>query len=387
MKKLLMLLFYSSFLFAQNFDEFLQQTLNNGVYLKSLQLDVDKSIIKGDILQRYENPTLELEYSKFSPDVGVKQNAKRVSISQSIRLWGVREDREDLAKILIQNEKLNLSLQKANYIYQLSSKFISYSKAKELFLLSKKELKISKKIYQISNERYKLGNISYDKLLEAKIDYESKKVSVKLQELNFKERYFELLGLASIRKKVKLNHNYNFKLNPNISLNNNFDLKLIEGVKKSALKELQLNSHKIQNIELKAELEKESEQDITRVGLAFPLAIFNSKKEERELAKIKAIKAKLTYSLYSKKIEFQIQKLKTKLKFLKQAIKEVKKSIRKEKKLFQIFEDGYKIAKINLIELQKIEQRYIKTQKTLIELKSKLNQSIITLNLIAGEHL
>jgi len=88
LKNIIISLLLCTFLSAESFDEFLQKAIQNSPYLESSALAVKQTKEEGDVLTRYENPTLELEYSSFSPDIGSSDDGYRVSYSQPVR-YGV----------------------------------------------------------------------------------------------------------------------------------------------------------------------------------------------------------------------------------------------------------------------------------------------------------
>jgi cobalt-zinc-cadmium efflux system outer membrane protein len=51
-----------------------------------------------------------------------------------------------------------------------------------------------------------------------------------------------------------------------------------------------------------------------------------------------------------------------------------------------MFEDAYKIANVNLLELQNIKNRVIQTKEALIKIQTAIDQNTITTNYIAGAY-
>lgn len=92
-----------TYLSADNFDTFLQKAKDNSPYLSASALLVKQIQQSGNILNRYKNPTLEVEYSSFSPDSGSSDNGYRVNYSQPIRLWNVQNDNKRVSKSMLKN--------------------------------------------------------------------------------------------------------------------------------------------------------------------------------------------------------------------------------------------------------------------------------------------
>jgi cobalt-zinc-cadmium efflux system outer membrane protein len=54
--------------------------------------------------------------------------------------------------------------------------------------------------------------------------------------------------------------------------------------------------------------------------------------------------------------------------------------------LLNMFQDAYKIANINLLELQDIKNKVIETKQRLIKIQTALNQNAIISNYIQGSY-
>jgi len=61
-------------------------------------------------------------------------------------------------------------------------------------------------------------------------------------------------------------------------------------------------------------------------------------------------------------------------------------TLKVQEKLLKMFEDGYKIASINLLELQNIKNQMIKTEESIIKIKSTLDVNTISINYITGAY-
>jgi len=377
---------FSSSIFAQNFDEFLNKALQNSPYLKSVNLSIKQASLKGEVLSRYENPALELEYSYFKPDVIKQDNGYRVAISQPIRLWGVGNDKESFANSMQNRAKANYLLSKAQFTKSLSLLFSKYVQEKELYFLAKEELLISSRIYEISEQRYKAGTISKGEMLQAKVDLEMQEIRLYGVNLSYKEKYFKLLELAGYTQEIELNHNYNFSIVSKQSSRKNPDLDYINRAKEESLALAKLNSNKVEWMDFFGEYEKEPEQSIYRVGISVPLAIFNTKKEELQIAKLETNKTQFL----AQKQQAKIRLLKTKLKQERSLLENLKvtskKTLQTQEKLLEMFEDSYKIASVNLLELQNIKNGVIKTKESIIKTKFALDANAINTNYITGAY-
>ncbi len=91
-KNILIALGVCSVLSAQNFDTLLNKVLQTSPYLKANSLEIERADEESRLIQRYKNPTLSLEVSEFTPDIGKSEAGYRVGLSQPVRLWGVSAD-------------------------------------------------------------------------------------------------------------------------------------------------------------------------------------------------------------------------------------------------------------------------------------------------------
>ena len=61
-------------------------------------------------------------------------------------------------------------------------------------------------------------------------------------------------------------------------------------------------------------------------------------------------------------------------------------TLKTQEKLLKMFEDSYKIANVNLLELQIIKNKTIKTEEFIIKIKSALNINTINTNYTTGTY-
>ncbi len=366
------------------FDEFLNKALKNSPYLKELNLDIKKSSLQGEISTRYKNPSIELGYTHFSADSGVDENGYSVALSQSLTLWDVANDKEKASLSGQKKSQAKYLLAHSKLVQDISSSFALYAQEKDLYILKKQELSLAKKIYDISQERYKLGTISKGKMLQTKVDFEMADTALNIKELLYKERYFKLLELAGYFYEIELNHKHNFELEIKTDLNP--DLILQQKTKKYVLDTAKVDAHRVEAIDLVVEFENEPQENIYKIAIAVPLAIFDTKYEEREIAKIEAKKLDYAIKNYSSKISFKILQLKQERDLLISVKNKNELTLTTQKKLLLMFEDAYKIANANLLELQNVKNKLIQTKKNLIHNKFALDNNAIHINYISGAY-
>ncbi|WP_294963319.1 TolC family protein [Sulfurimonas sp.] len=376
----------SASLFAQDFDTFLNNALKNSTYLKSSNLSIAQVRQQGLAMTRYKNPSLDLEYSEFRPDASADDNGYRAAITQPIRLWGVNSDTQAYVDASIKKTESTYSLSYAEFTRDISILYTEYAKQKRQLELGNEELSIAKNIYEISEQRSLAGTISKGLMLQAQVDYEMAEIKTQTLNLDIQETYFELLKFAGISKEIELEYNHEFKLISDASSLINPDINYLKSYKEEAKADVTLNSNSVKWIDLSAEYEIEPDQNVMRIGASIPLTIFNTSSEEMQVAKLEADKTALLIENEKAKISIENIKLKKQRNLLKILKSKNEETLKTQTKLLKMFEDGYKIASINLLELQNIKNRVIKTKESLIKIDTALNQNAITTNYISGAY-
>lgn len=370
-----------------SFDIFLQKAIQTSPYLKSSALAVDQAKEQGSLLTRYANPTLEGEYSKFNPDVGDSDNGFRVNYSQPVRLWSVEDDRKALALATRSNANAIYRQQRAVFIRDLSLQFTLYSQQKMLLDLGNEELLIAKKIYDISKARYESGTISRGFLLQSQVDYEIVKSRNEALNLASSQSYYTLLRRAGLNEEVELDTTCVFDLMIRAKETAvNPDLAIIKSQQDQANSETKLNSNKIEWMNVFAEYESEPEQDILRAGINFPLAIFNTKSQERAISKLQASRSELLLKNENSRLDIELNRLHAERSSLHKQVDANEEVLKTEMELLVMFQEGYKIANINLLQLQDAKNKVIGTKRTLIQVNTALDQNTIITNYNQGSY-
>ncbi|MCD6191020.1 MAG: TolC family protein, partial [Sulfurimonas sp.] len=165
-KNILLSTLLCSFLGAQDFETFLKNAIQNSPYLKANQLGIVQANENAKLITRYKNPTLALEASNFSPDIGDSEAGYRVALTQPIRLWGVSDAREDLATAQKSEAQSLVKLSRADFVRKLSLLYSKYKSTLSAESLAKEELLISKKITNITKARFENGTIAKVKYIQ-----------------------------------------------------------------------------------------------------------------------------------------------------------------------------------------------------------------------------
>lgn len=378
---------FTSFLTAETFDMFLQRSIKFSPYLDASRVQLEDAVYQGKIELLYENPSFEMESSSFIPKVGSNSTGYKVGLTQPIRLWGVEADKKNYIKSIENTAKANMIVDKSKLVYNLSIQYIKYVQSVKLFKLSQKEEKITKAIYNIATDRYKTGATNLrGELLQSKIDYELASINTHSSNLEVDRNYNELFKLSGIVMETKIDTQHEFKLFQEYK--NTLSPKQLQfkslSDKASSLEKL--NSNSIEWMNTFAEFEQEPDQKIVKVGISIPLAVFNDKSEERQLAKLNATKHDFFQRYVQTKELLDLQRLKKELTELRTIQSSLQVVLKSQLELLELFEYEYKIANINFIELQSIKNKVIETHRKIIDVQGYSQSNIIKQNYLNGAY-
>ncbi len=372
-------------LYGMEFGEFYKEALANSPYLKGNALSVDAAKEEARIATRYKNPTLELEYSRFDDKAGGSDGGERVSLSQPVRLWGVADVQEDIAKGVQSKAKSSFALTKALFTKKLLLLYVGYKQDLQRKKLAKEANDIAKGIYDISVARYQNGTIAKADMIQAHLDYKLSQAKLKEAELAKMQSLYNLLGFAGFTKEIELGSDHTEQLANNDRQNNPL-LQLQRSKADLARSRERLFSNKIEWVNLYAEYEGEPNDDIYRVGVSIPLALFNTKKEERTKAMLEAKRATLLAENTKRSVDIRLKALEKQREVQQKLIERLKEALKEGKELLELFEEGYRIANIDIVQLQQVKAALIKTKAALINAKAKYERNIIETNYLQGKY-
>jgi cobalt-zinc-cadmium efflux system outer membrane protein len=386
MRKLILtlLLLAAGNLRAEGFEYFLNRAVEHSPYLKASSLRIAQAKQEGEMLTRYENPDLEIEASYFDPNSAEGMFGYRAGISQPVRLWGVLAKKSALASANVLSRKSDFAQMRALFVRDIALRYTQYVKDSLFAELASEELSIADSIYLISKARYKAGTISRGEVLQAKIDY--KMVQAKVQTMNLAKRrsYYALLKSAGVDEEIELDTDYTFVFSGSDNINP--ELLRLQNAKSVALANAKVNENKVEWMSIAFEYENEPEQDIYRIGASFPLALFNKRRQERQVAVLEASRAHMLSRNVKVRMDVEMKRLQEESESLL-GLRGIDKDILEdEKELLIMFEEGYKIANINLLALQDIKSRLIETKTRLIRIKIELDRNAINRNYLQGNY-
>jgi cobalt-zinc-cadmium efflux system outer membrane protein len=365
---------------AESFDTLLSKALSQNYSLKSDNINIQKEIIRGDISTRWDNPQLELELSRFDESLG--DMGFRTSVTQSIPLPSIQRDREILSTKEVELKRANYRLNRAKYIKNLSLLYVDYVGRSNLYKSSLDETKIAKDIYALVEAREGAGSVSRGELLRARVDYDMAMESKDSVGLSETKSYYRLLKYANISKNIDISTSYKFKV---IHRNtHNPTINLLKSSQSRDIAKSNLESHIIKSVGLFGEYEEDRGEGVVRLGVSIPLGINDRKDEEIQLSKLESKQNLLKLDRERIRLEITLNELRDEAKALDRLKDKNQKILSDEKILLEKFQEAYRIATINLIELQEVKNRLIQTQNRLIKIEMAKSQNTIEQNYILG---
>ena len=379
----------SQILNVEDFRYLLNKAIESNSNLKSSEIEIDLVKEKGSILTRFNNPTIDLNYSnyKFKEQIN-KDNGYGVSLTQKIVPWNVANDKTRLSETTIKNEVDKYNLDKQEFIKELSIKYTIYAKNKKFFNVIKESEDIANKVYDISNQQYKVGAISKAELLQSEIelmDIKKKKDELNLEIMN---TYYDLIRFSGIDQEIHFNleSDYKFKITKSINLEKNPFINSEESKKDMLLAEAKLDSNIIDSFDLIYSYSEEPDQIVNQVGISLPLPIFNIKSEEGKIAKLEAMKMNLLVNKEKQQALMEYEKLVKERVLLEDLKKKNETVLKLQLDALEISMEKLKMFKISIFDIQNSKIKLIQTMTDIINIETALNQNAISINYIQGEH-
>ncbi|HIP20085.1 MAG TPA: TolC family protein [Sulfurimonas sp.] len=373
-------------LYAQSFEDFLADSLKKSPLLQTNALSLEQAQEKSSMTTRYKNPTLSLEVSNFSPDIGDSEVGYSATLTQPIRLWGVSSAREDLAYAQTEQVKAGVKLSRAGFTRELSSLYAKYKRAVSAEHLAQEELAIAQKIANISQSRFENGSIAKVKYLQASLDTKGVQNFLAQTAVKKTTAYYRMMGYRGLNDEIEVDTAYTFMLSEYGKAISNASIELSRATEKSARASSKLNANKLEWISVYGQFEQEPDQGIARVGINLPLLAFNTKSQEKQISKLSADKAKLFTQNLTNQISFKLRELQNSIKTLAVVEETSLELLQSQKELLEMYEEGYKIANIDLIELQTIKNQLIQTKENLLNIILSKELNIIEHNYLTGTY-
>jgi len=373
-----------SLLEAQSYEALLQEALEMNTALKLTQTQEEKNRLNGVIKTRLANPTLEIGVADFSSRRVLRENeiGGSIGLSQSLLLPSVKADKKKFTQRQVELSQENYKLEKSMFIYRFNLNYLAYKEAQKKELLQTASLDISKKILAVTEGRFSAGSIAKAELLQAQIEQSEALSYAKVLSLKTLQEKNSLLRFANLEQNIELDAEHTFVQNSNTSTHPL--LKLAEKKEKVALAQLAVDSHNIERVVLFSEIEAEPDQDIFRVGISLALPIFNQKSEEKQLAKIAINNQKLALASGKRVLSLELSQLQEEI-VVQEALKSNYEAlILEEERLLMMYQEGYAIAKVNLLKLNMLKKKLLDNRERLLEVTLAIEKNIIKINYLQG---
>ncbi len=357
-------------LFAIDYRTFEADALQKAPALQSAKLESDAARLEGAMALRYDNPSLEVEASRFDTDNGNDDNGWRANISQPIRVFGLGKDIRLYADSLETVARKRFEKSRAGFRAMLRSRFAAYVEAVHAGELMKEEIDLAKRLETIAEERFKEGAGTRAKVMQASLQRIAAESRLVEQERRILERYYDLLSTAQTPGKPQIDAVFLYPMRSAAAAANgmnNAELELLKARVGQLEAEAKMNDRSVKTYRLFAEYEEEPEQSIARIGLGVDLPFFNRYEEEKRLAKVRARQKALEAESVERMQRTKLEALERRLHALMRHHEALKRQRRKQAELLALFTEGYKTAQTSLLDL-------IQAQNSLIETKRKLLQ-------------
>lgn len=365
--------------YAENFDIFLSRAVEKSPYLNASVLMIDHASLEGKKLSRYENPTVEIQASHFQTE-----NGYRMAFNQPVRLWGVGDDKERIARSLSTNAKANVTMEHSRFIKEISLLYTQYAQNQKLAELAREELQIAQSINEVSKQRYANGSVSKALMLQANVAYADAQANVLEYEKEKVKSYNVLCEYSGIMEETTIDPDYTFKRISQVQQNP--DLTVLESQNVLKLAQIKLETRTIESIGVFGEYEKEPGQNIYRAGISIPIPLFNTKQEEKSIQELQLRQNALLLKAQKNRIQARENLLIKEIDSLEHLLQKRQENLKNALELFKMYRDAYAIANVNLIEFYEIKNRRIATQKEMISVQAQINRSTIEYNYLQGAY-
>ena len=386
MKKTIIGLSLVAMLHAQTYEELLEQAISNNLNLQLMQNRTEVIKIEGKIDTRFQNPNVELEIADFSAKRLLRKNeiGARTGISQELLLPWVKRDKKILSKSKVNVAYERYNLEKLAFIYEFNSLYIEYKKAIQKETLAQEGIVISTNILTIAQARFNAGGSPRSELLQAQIEEQNAQSLQKRLGLERVKAKNRLLLFANLDSSSTVEGEHLFV--PSQESNVHPLLNIAQQEQDVAKLELHVASHSIETIELFSEIEAEPDQDVFRVGLSIALPLFNNKSEEKQLAKLKLNSQKLAFSIQERALQLEIEQLQNEVLLEEEMKSSYAMLLTEQEKLLDIYEQGYRVAKVNLLKLNSLKKELLLNREQILERGVAIEQKNIKISYLQGAY-
>ena len=386
MKTTILGLFLVANLHAISYEELLEHAIQNNTSFQINESKEEQIALQGQIDTRHENPNLELGFSNFSKRQFFRQNefGASIELSQSLLLPSVKADMKILTQKKIALSSQQSRLEKSEFVYNFNMKYLDFKQEHSKEDLLQNKLEILESIVEIKQQRFSKGSIPKSEFLESKIDKALVNSSLSELKVSIAKKKNALFLFSNMQEHSDLERYHTF-VRAN-STGTHPLLLLTQKKKEVAQSKLNLASHTIEHIELFTEIENEPDEDIFKIGISVPLPLFNKKNEEKQLAKIAMRNEELRLSSQERALELQVAQLENEMNKQEVLTHGYEALLLEKRALLSVYEEGYRLAKVNLLKINKTKIEMLETKKKMLETKFVTERNIIKINYLKGAY-
>lgn len=387
-KTILLFSILSLTLFGMSYEEFKGHSLKNSKILKSQALSLQTAQQESSILLRSQNPTLDIEASRYSPDFGDTSYQYAISASQTVRTnnyYGGLQDKAHASNLLQEAYAIE---GKAGYMKTLEGLYTEYVYQSKLLLLLRQEYALSNKITNIVNERYESGSENRVAYLQTKTDTLSLKAQLHTTKQQMNSLYYQLLAIAGLTKNISLEKRFIYSISADTKASHKLSPKeKIQAAKeKMYASQIRMNQSGFDSFEVYTGIENEPDQSILRLGISVPIPLLNNKEEEKMIAKLKMQQLELDNAQLSIEIDAQKRLLAESISELAQQYSTLKLLNAEQQTLTDLLQEGYSISKGSIFVMMNAKNKHIQTQKSLLQTHKMINNQKIELRFLQGTY-
>lgn len=376
----------SLYAFGMSYEKFKKYTQKHANVLKSQQLSLETNRQENNIRLRSQNPTLDIEASRYNPDLGNTSYQYAVGASQTVRTSNYHGGLQDQAYASNLLQEAYTTEGKAGFMKTLEGLYTEYVYQGKLLLLLKQEYTLSNKITNIVKERYESGSENRVAYLQTKTDTLSLKAELHTTKQQMNSLYYKLLAIAGLTKNISLEKRFIYSTSANTKISNKLSPKeKIQAAKeKIYASQIRMNQSSFDSFEVYTGIENEPDQSILRLGISVPIPLLNNKEEEKMIAKLKMQQLELDNAQLSIDLDAQERLLVESISELSLQYSTLKLLNTEQETLNNLLQEGYSISKGSIFVMMNAKNKHIQTQKSLLKTLKMINNQKIELRFLQG---
>jgi outer membrane protein TolC len=388
MKTILLAWVFAAMAFAQHYTLFEKEVLAASPYLKASEIDIALARLEGEILQRYDNPELSVGLGGYDPDNDEAfETGGYLQVAQPLRVPGFGDALARYATALQKRSDATYREKKALFVLGLRAAYLHWTARIKEALIAGEAVAIARRLETIAKARWQEGADTKARLMQAAIEVqkaEAAHLNAEAKALEALEKFSAMTGLTdiSIPEAAFL---YDERTLPPHDPPHNPAFDRLEAETALLDADIRRQSFAITRWNLEAEFEQEPDQSITRIGAEIPLPVFNTNRQERQMAKLRLSKKILARQRLDAEQRQRLGHLHARLKVLHRNETRLLQTARATEKLLTLFEEGYKETRSSLLELIAARNDLLAVRQALLETRLEINLVRLHIDYLQGK--